>query len=82
MPAGSAWWTATQDDAEAARASLEHLVPKAKGSQFTDLVSSLSDEYCWEDEPNCAACPMARECPTAQENAVLTPARSTRPKSR
>jgi endonuclease III len=51
-------------DREAARASLEHLVPKAKGAQFTDLISTLAGEHCWEDEPNCSACPLAHDCPT------------------
>ncbi|HVS34642.1 MAG TPA: hypothetical protein VMS17_03605 [Gemmataceae bacterium] len=58
------------DDDEAARASLEHLVPKAKGTLFTEIVSCLADKYCWEGEPNCAACPMAGECAHAQENGV------------
>jgi endonuclease-3 len=72
------------DDVEAARASLEHLVPKAKGPQFTDAVSSVAQDYCWEDEPNCPACPLAGECATAQEAGVeqLAGARSHRPKPR
>jgi endonuclease III len=72
----------SQDDCETARASLEHLVPKANGSAFTDVLSTLSADYCWEDAPNCSACPMSPECPTAQENAALTPVRSGRPKPR
>ena len=56
-----------QDDLEAARATLEHLVPKAKGPQFTDLVSDIADEVCWEASPNCPGCPLAAECPTAHE---------------
>ncbi len=73
-----------QDDAEAARASLEHLVPKAKGAQFTDMMSCLADKYCWEEEPNCSACPMAGECAYAQEVGVetLSVAGGRRPKSR
>jgi endonuclease-3 len=55
------------DDVDAARASLEHLVPKAKGAQFCDLVSTLAGEVCWEDEPQCGSCPMAADCPSAQE---------------
>ncbi|HKI35825.1 MAG TPA: hypothetical protein VKA46_28475 [Gemmataceae bacterium] len=55
------------DDVETARSSLEHLVPKAKGALFCDLISNLADETCWEDEPHCAACPLAGDCPTAQE---------------
>jgi len=72
------------EDAEAARASLEHLIPKAKGPAFTDQVSKLAEEFCWEEEPNCPACPLAGECPTAQEGAQpnLTGARYHRPKSR
>jgi endonuclease-3 len=56
-----------QEDLEAARASLEHLVPKCKGAQFTDTVSGLAEDYCWEAEPNCQACPLSGDCPTAQE---------------
>jgi len=69
-------------DSETARTSLEHLVSKAQGSQFTDALSAVSANYCWEDAPNCSACPLSGECPTGQENATLTPARSGRPKPR
>jgi endonuclease-3 len=55
------------DDLEAVRASLEHLVPKAKAPQFTDLLGHVAQEYCWEDEPQCSGCPLSGECPTAQE---------------
>src|SRR5262249_28103526 len=34
----------TSEDVEAARASLEHLVPKAKGALFTDAVSNLAEK--------------------------------------
>jgi endonuclease-3 len=59
-----------EEDAEATlvRSSLEHLVPKAKGAAFTDLVSSVAHEACWEEQPQCQCCPLAGECPTAQEN--------------
>jgi endonuclease-3 len=73
------------EDVEAARASLEHLVPKAKGPLFTDVISNLAHENCWEDEPQCAACPMAGECPTAQEagiEAVAAVRAHARPKPR
>ena len=74
-----------QEDLEAARASLEHLVPKAKGSLFTDVVSTLAEQYCWEDEPHCQACPLAGDCATGQETVVpslTTASRSHRPKPR
>ena len=51
-------------DPEAVRASLEHQVPKAKGPQFVEYLSLLARDYCWEDEPNCPACPMRGECLT------------------
>jgi endonuclease-3 len=73
-----------QDDPEAQRASLEHLVPKAKGAAFGELVSTVAAEYCWDDNPNCSSCPLAAECPTAQEAgaADLSAARVSRAKPR
>src|SRR5208283_9934 len=73
-----------QDDAETLRSSLEHLVPKAKGPLFNELVSYLANEVCWEEEPNCAHCPMCHDCPTGQENVhePMTSERSSRSKPR
>ena len=72
------------DDMDAARASLEHLVPKAKGALFCDLVSNLAGLACWEDEPHCSACPMSGDCPTAAELGAreVVSARSGRTKPR
>jgi endonuclease-3 len=53
--------------AESLRATVEHLVPKARGAQFNELISLLATDVCWEDVPNCAACPLRDECPTGQE---------------
>jgi endonuclease III len=73
-----------QPDPEALRASLEHLIPKARGPQFSDVVSNVAHEYCWEENPNCPACPLAADCPTGQENcrAASSPGRAGRPKPR
>jgi endonuclease-3 len=73
-----------QEDQEAARASLEHLVPKAKGAQFSDAISEIADQFCWETEPNCPACPLRKECATGQEviSQSLTAVRSSRAKPR
>lgn len=73
-----------QDDLETLRASLEHLVPKSKSSLFSDLVSALADEFCWEDEPNCPSCPLCSHCPTGQEAArdAVPASRGNRPKPR
>jgi endonuclease-3 len=73
-----------QEDSEVIRTSLEHLVPKAKGAVFTDLVSWVGNEFCAEDEPSCSSCPLAGECPASQEFAAaeMAAARSTRSKPR
>ncbi len=72
-----------QEDAEA-RASLEHLIPKAKGALFTDGISTIAGEYCWEEHPQCSSCPLADECAYAQENGVeaLVTSRAHRTKPR
>lgn len=73
-----------QEDCEALRASLEHLVPKAKGALFGELISCLAGELCTEDEPACGSCPMAGDCAVGQEAAttVVGVGRCARPKSR
>jgi len=76
------------EDLEAARASMEHLVPKAKGPQATDNLSLIATEYCHEEEPRCSACPMSSECAHAQEHGIqnvpvaASSGRSHRPKPR
>lgn len=54
-------------DLEAIRASIENQIPKAKGSQFVDLISVLADLHCLEQAPRCSACPLRTACPTGQE---------------
>jgi endonuclease III len=73
-----------EEDLETLRASLEHLVPKAKGNLFIELVSALANDVCWEADPNCAACPLQGECPTGQEvmHAEVATTRTTRTKPR
>jgi endonuclease-3 len=72
----------TEENLEALRASLEHLVPKAKGSLFSDLLSALAEEFCKEDEPRCSTCPLCSECPTGQEAKTSVSARGSRVKPR
>ncbi len=72
-----------QEDLDTVRTSLEHLVPKAKGSHFTEMVSLLANDYCWENEPNCAGCPLSSDCPSGQDSLAAEPAgRSGRAKPR
>src|SRR5262245_44605797 len=56
-----------QENLEALRGTLEHLVPKAKGPLFNELISFLAEEYCWDDDPNCSACPMCGDCVYGKE---------------
>jgi endonuclease-3 len=53
---------------EAARASLEHLVPKSRGYQFCEAVSAVAHEFCHSQAPKCSACPMHEVCPSGQSN--------------
>ena len=74
----------SENDEADARASLEHLIPKAKGTLFTDGISTIAGEYCWEDQPQCSSCPLSGDCAHAQEHGTeaLTPARTHRAKPR
>lgn len=66
-----------QNDLETIRASLEHQIPKAKGMQFVDLMSFLSQEYCWEEDPACSQCPLQPNCPTGM---TAKPAKNKKPR--
>lgn len=71
-----------QEDGEALRASLEHQIPKARGAQFSEIISIVANEHCDEIEPNCPTCPMCKVCPTAQEAASAVPVSAGRSKTR
>jgi endonuclease-3 len=72
------------DDPETIRASLEHLVPKAKAQLFCELISALAENVCADDDPACLNCPLLADCPTGQElaGAAVVGARGGRPKPR
>ena len=75
-----------QEDLEAARSSLEHLIPKSRGSLFGELTSSLAAEVCWEEVPQCADCPLNAECPSSRlddpREDLAVSSRATRSKPR
>jgi endonuclease III len=56
-----------QADMEVVRASLEHQIPKAKGTLFVDLISSVGQQWCHEHRPACPSCPARPHCPTGQQ---------------
>lgn len=61
------------DSLESARASLEHVITKARGPEFTDLMSIHAKELCTEKDPNCPACPLKNDCPVGIENTSKKP---------
>jgi endonuclease-3 len=67
-------------DAEAMRASLEHQIPKAKGTQFVDVVSELAEASCWESDPGCPDCPLHNCCPTGALPRASVPSASKKPR--
>lgn len=71
------------DDLEALRSTVEHLIPKARGALFNELISALANDLCI-DEPRCSSCPLCHDCPTGQEvrQRPVAAERSGRPKSR
>lgn len=55
------------ENGDSVRSALEHLLPKAKGPVFTEVISNIAEDHCWEDAPQCPNCPLAADCLTAQE---------------
>jgi endonuclease III len=54
------------DDLETARGSVEAAIVKAKGFEFTELLSSFASSVCTEARPACKTCPLKADCPTGQ----------------
>lgn len=67
-----------QNDLEALRASLEHQIPKSKGSFLIDLLSDLAEDNCWETDPACVSCTLVNYCPTGQEQKSAAVAATTK----
>lgn len=65
---------------EAVRSSLEHFVPKARGPMFAESLGQLAKDYCWDEDPNCSACPLRGECPTGQDRAASEPRPTRKPR--
>jgi endonuclease-3 len=55
------------EDLESLRGGIEHVIPKARGAEFTELLSIHAKELCTEKDPLCTKCPLLSECPTGQE---------------
>lgn len=70
------------DSLEAVRGSIEHVIPKARGAEFTELMSLLAKEICIDGTPRCGICPLKEECPTAPEVLSKKPAEGKPKKSR
>ena len=61
------------DDLESLRGGIEHMIPKVRGPEFTELMSIHAKEICTEKDPLCAKCPLLSECPTGQELTAKKP---------
>lgn len=58
------------DDAEnldALRTSIEHYIPKTRGSELTDFLAWLARDFCVAGVPHCSHCPLVSDCPTGTE---------------
>ncbi len=67
---------------ETLRGSIEHVIPKTRGPEFTDLMSQLAKEICIDGTPRCGQCPLKSDCPTGQEQSAKKPEPKPKPKSR
>jgi endonuclease III len=73
----------SEEDLEALRTSLEHLIPKSRGPLFTELVSAIAHDPSWEDQFDGLPRSLAPECAESEENITSpTPERINRQKPR
>lgn len=71
------------DSLEALRGSIEHVIPKSRGAEFTELLSIHAKELCVDGTPHCSNCPLKSDCPTGQEVLTKKPTEGkSKPKSR
>jgi endonuclease III len=73
-----------EEELEALRTSIEHVIPKSRGPLFIELISAMAHDASWEDQLDCTARALTPECSEAAEN-VATAAgaeRINRPKPR
>lgn len=70
------------EDMETMRGPIEHVIPKAKGPDFTDVFARHAAALCVAGVPKCADCPLNKDCPTGIENLSKKPEPKPKPKSR
>ncbi|MDY3556464.1 hypothetical protein R5W24_005630 [Gemmata sp. JC717] len=58
---------AEAEDMESLRGGIEHVIPKARGEEFTELMSLHAKETCIEKTPLCGQCVLKGDCPTGIE---------------
>jgi endonuclease-3 len=73
-----------ESDPEGVRASLEHLIPKAKGALFVELLSAWAHDPHWEDDPHCPLRSLVHDGASVEDNGSAAPTmeRVNRPKPR
>ncbi len=70
------------DDMESVRGGIEHVIPKTRGPEFTELMSIHAKELCVEKTPLCGACPLKNDCPTGIELLSKKPDKDKPPESK
>ncbi|WP_435016557.1 endonuclease III domain-containing protein [Tundrisphaera sp. TA3] len=68
-------------DAATLRSTLERAVPKARGTEFADLIEELAHDTCVPGEPDCPRCELQAVCPTGKARLANLPT-SKAPKAR
>ena len=61
------------DDMESIRGGIEHVIPKTRGPEFTELMSIHAKELCTEKDPQCSKCPLLSDCPYGQAATTKKP---------
>jgi endonuclease-3 len=73
----------SDQEAEALRTSIEHVIPKSRGPLFIELISAMAHDSSWEDQLDCGPRSLTPECPESPDNGVTAAAeRINRPKPR
>ena len=73
--------TEPDSSSEAARSSVERVVPKAQGSQFQEWMEQLCLDTCSEREPACTRCELRELCPTGLGEVLIAPPAQSKSKS-
>ena len=55
-----------EEELEALRTSIEHVIPKSRGALFIELISAMAHDPSWEEQLDCPARSLTPECPESE----------------